>query len=374
MSKLRYVGVECANSFTKSYTEDREPLVYPNTTTEIKDTYYTSSQFNTTEETDTTPFNVKRDDTDTNAFDLNTIYTYKGVNYRIGHTKSAESSGSNDAERYFQPAYERELITALANSCDNEDAIIFTTGIPSAHYNYRDDIEHALNKLFVGEHSIKINGKTKTFTILKAHVILQPLGTFYYTFIRPDGTPYLEMVERYTSNRVLVADLGWGTSDIASIFDFALDSELPSRLHRAAKDYNRLLLNEIKIVYKDKGLGNAEIDLLDLDTQLRENDNKLVYGNEVYDVSEIVNRVQPAFVSDLAKELKKDYTPDDYNTFIFTGGSSLLFKDRLIENFTNKFKNRLNNNIVFVDGSQTANAYGYFLHAKYLADNSMVTA
>lgn len=374
MAKLRYVGVECANSFTKSFTDDREPLVYPNTTTEIKDTYYTDNQFSTKENVSATPFNVTREESNEDTFDLNTIYTYKGVNYRIGHTKSSESSSSNDVERYFQPTYERELITALANSCDDDDAIIFTTGIPSAHYNYREDIEKSLNEKFVGEHTIKINGKSKTFTILKAHCILQPLGTFYYTFLQLDGTPYLQMVERYTGNRVLVADLGWGTSDIASIFDFALDSVLPSRLHRAAKDYNRALLNEINISFKDSGLGNAEIDLLDLDTQLRENNNHIVYGNETYDVSEIVEKVKPAFVAELAKELKKDYTPDDYDTFIFTGGSTALFEKELVENFKNRFKNRLNNNIVFVEDSQIANARGYFLHAKYLSDNSAVLA
>lgn len=89
-------------------------------------------------------------------------------------------------------------------------AVNLVTGLPVDWYEDRAEIEDAL----AGVHEYTYNDTAQRITVENIRVIPQPAGTYYGSFIRPDGT----VIPNKAKKSRFIIDIGRGTVDFA-LFD-----------------------------------------------------------------------------------------------------------------------------------------------------------
>ncbi|ABY46815.1 ParM/StbA family protein [Bacillus mycoides] len=330
-----YIGVESANSFVKVASANEE-LCYLNTLRRVE-------SFE-----DTTGL---------------TVYTYEGIRYVIGEAQGISSSARND-DRYSSAGYRTETILAISQLVKDGSEIVVGTGLPSEDYKNGDNHEKVKRNL-VGEHTVQIDGKTKTFSILRVYTPMQPIGSVvnriydYNLKVRKD-------MESERTARKLVIDIGFGTTDVCEAEGLRIVRY--DGVQVGMLEANRIIKDELS-----KRGARGIVSLLHMDTLLR--NAKREYVKDEFTDKEILSKViieiggKEYEIKDLMEQALEytarivmqrvdnlGYVLKDYDVVLFTGGS-LLALHKYIKPYLTGVNTKAE------QGAQTANVKGYTKYA-----------
>ena len=189
----RVIGIDVANSTIKVWTDNGEHIEYRNTVREINDAGLVYS-FKTNYQ----------------------MYVLDKEVYEVGDL-SAMGSGGRGKSRYNSNAFRTEALIGITSVLKpgTNDKIRVVTGLPSA-LSKNAAVAEEIKKSLIGKFSIKSVKWDQvddiTFEIVDVIVVPQPLGTLY-NFVYDEKTGNLD--QKLLSQRALVVDIGWGTTDLA---------------------------------------------------------------------------------------------------------------------------------------------------------------
>lgn len=341
----KVIAWESANSFVKVCSEGKTKT-YANTMTKAPVKKFQGGMFE-----------VETKDTDI-------VYEFGIDRFNVGKTKGYDSSSASNEQRYRTTQFYRESIIALAQFAKKGDVIHAVTALPSIHN--KEDIIEELSRKFIGEHEVVIDKGNKTkekrkFRISKLTVILQPEGTFYYFIADENGNVRQHFLERVQASRTLVFDIGWGTSDTA-VFEgldmLAFDEIKGISMKKIFEEIKQYIVNEHELT--------ANVDLLEIERQLRETGGKSVtIANVTYDVKDIVEGVYKKYGEMFVTKLTAMYDLNDYYTILLTGGGFQLLESYIKPHLSKNgdwFEN-----IYPLTNGQVSNVKGYYIYGKYIA-------
>lgn len=340
--KTKVIGFESANSFVKVYHEGKE-LVYPNTVTNaVKENFKVSDKFSE-----------------------KTVYEILGRRVNVGAVNNYQSSSMDSIERYSTKEYHIESVIAISQFVKSGDKVVAVTGIPSIHYQDKEEATELIKKNLVGPRSILKDGKTIKFEIVDVLVTLQPLATFFYCVLDEFGNVDGDMEDRFYDTQTLIIDIGWGTTDMAHLISDGLEKTFNVPVSMVdVYDTIAVLLIEQALVDKRK-LKNADIELLNLEKQIREK-GCFNYSNEVYKVDTIADEVFDRYAEEILLRAKAKADFDKFTTVIFTGGGAKTLETYLKKRLIDPTTGSIYDNIFFMLEGQIANAKGYFIFGKYI--------
>lgn len=318
------IGLDVANSSVKIKT----PLasdVYLNTVRELK------------------PYEMDGID---NGYQI--IYEYEGKMYLVGEPYGDSSSGRGH-DRYRDPQFQLETILALAKHTREGQIFKLTIGLPAEDHK-RKQCHDDLRSFLEGKtYTVKIQGKEKTFTIEKLHILLQPLGSLMYRIYDENGRtrPKLD-VEK--SMKILVIDVGYGTTDVVEVINMK-----PMKYHgidigmmTAINDLRDFIIRDYPEI---TGLPLG----LELDALIRDNNAISVGGGSYNIVEQKFEAFQKTTVQLMHKIKSFGYVLADYDKVLFTGGSVTALAENLAPYTKGMNASRL------AEG-QKANAVGFYTY------------
>lgn len=233
-------------------------------------------------------------------FDLNKEemkIEYEGKHYTLG--TGTATLGNN---RYFTQTYDICLLSAIALSIKEDNIEVnIIVGMPPEQFEseLKDKLTKKLNNM--GVKTIKINGKTQTIKIPKASVFEESAIVFGST-------------AEYRDKRVIVIDIGGGTTDISQFNNLKLEKSTTTK-------YGMLSLYEnmkkaINTKHTVKLISEDMIDLV--------NKDKTIIRGEEKDIS-FVKDIVLDHVSKIYNEIQNfDY--DNAKVLIIGGGATPLGK------------------------------------------------
>ncbi|MCL2756401.1 MAG: ParM/StbA family protein [Firmicutes bacterium] len=189
----RVIGIDVANSTIKIWTDNGEHNEYRNTVREINDAGLVYS-FKTNYQ----------------------MYVLDKEVYEVGDL-SAMGSGGRGKARYNSNAFRIEALIGITSVLKpgTNDKIRVVTGLPSS-LSKNSAVADEIKKSLTGKFSIKSVKWDQvddiTFEIVDVIVVPQPLGTLY-NFVYDEKIGELD--QKLLSQRALVVDIGWGTTDLA---------------------------------------------------------------------------------------------------------------------------------------------------------------
>ena len=189
----RVIGIDVANSTIKIWSDNDLHKEYRNTVKEINDAGLVYS-FKTNYQ----------------------MYVLNKEVYEVGDL-SAMGSGGRGKARYNSNAFKTEALIGIAGilTPGTKDRIRVVTGLPSS-LSKNAAVAEEIKKNLKGDFSIKSvkwdSVDDINFEIVDVIVVPQPLGTLY-NFVYDEGTG--ELNQKLLSQRALIVDIGWGTTDLA---------------------------------------------------------------------------------------------------------------------------------------------------------------
>ncbi|MEW4131966.1 ParM/StbA family protein [Bacillus thuringiensis] len=343
-STVKYIGFESANSFVKVFCNGKS-VTYANTASKAP-----KETFN------------KVDKKDRNSTDV--VYEIGEERLNVGKTKNYVSSGGGSIERYNGTPYLLESLIAIAQFAKNGDNLAVCTGIPSDHYRDKDKATEYITNALKKEHTVIVDGEERTFNIIRVHVTLQPLATFFYTVIDEFGESNAEMIARYEDTETLVIDIGWGTTDLAHLLGSSLMSD-PIKIDTAMKAaYEEILERLREKAPKGDPIKTGSVKLLDMEKQLRKSDI-FKFSNNEYPVGDLKKVVFKKVAENILAEINNYRNLTQFTTVIFTGGGTTALLNIFTEKLADK-DGKFPENVFLMADAQDANAKGYYVNAKYL--------
>jgi len=328
----RVVGIDVANSTIKSWTDGDVSQVYRNTIKVINDAGLV--------------YSFK---TDYHMFVFN-----KEV-YEVGDI-SVMGSGGRGKARYNSANFKIEALIGIAKilgPCSGEK-IRVVTGLPSTLSKNAAVIDE-MKKGLVGVYDIKSvvwdKVETVAFEIVDVIVIPQPLGTIYnYVYDRKTNS----LDQKLISQRLLVVDIGWGTTDLALLEYSQVRGTYGFEI--GGSDYIAGVQEEANNKFPEANifaLNSHELDLALLESPIVETP----FGK--FDLGSICETHKKRQAENIYKHVMGvglEY--NKLNKIIITGGGALLYQKYLTELFNDP-------RLVIQKDAVTANANGFYLLGKF---------
>ncbi len=321
------VGIDVANSTIKAWTDDGKKAYYRNTVKEIKDAGLV--------------YSFKTD---------YHMYVLDNNVYEVGDITVA-GQGARGNSRYGSKAFRVEAAIGIANLMEvgTNKKLRVVTGVPSSlskNNKVLDDVKKSLLGDFAIKSVLWDKVEDITFSIVDVLVVPQPLGTLYTYLCNESG----QIDQKLVSQKALVVDIGWGTTDIAILESGRVRSTFG--FETGTSDYISAIQEEV-----NNDMPEANIQALnphELDIKLLENTSvetpfgtfdlaKYVEHNKEDQADKIYSEIMG-----LGLEFSKFYK------IIFTGGGALLYKQHLIEKFNDP-------RLIIHEDSVMANAHGFYL-------------
>jgi plasmid segregation protein ParM len=330
---MKNIVWETANSSIKVHAGGDNTLVYHNTLTEVPQEKLKNR--------------INKDASN------DSIYTIEGKNYYVGKLKNYITNTNKDDQRYRLPSFYKSSIIALSQFVEDKDVIYSVTGLPARHYN--DKTIKELKELFENKvHTVIVNGKEKSFEIKQLDVLLQPVGTYYYSMVGEDGKT-TELYSHLINGKTLIIDIGFGSTDFAEIIEGELKNPKESGL--AMNDVYQALIEKMKLKFSNDDIASANLKPLEVMDQLREK-HIVNYSRQDYDIKDIKEDTYKDYAERIISGVTRSLAFKDYDTVIFTGGGSTELQEYL-----GLFIN--NNNTFIAPESRTANVKGFYLHNRF---------
>lgn len=328
----RVVGVDCANSTIKVWTDNEVTTQYRNTVNKINDVGLVYS-FKTDYQ----------------------MYVYNEEVYEVGDI-NVLGSGGRGKSRYNSEAFKIETLIGITNVLEpgTKDRIRLITGLPSSLSKNNALIED-LKQNMLGEYTIKSVKWEEIhdiqFEIVEVIVIPQPLGTLY-NFVFNNETRQLN--QKILDRRSLVIDIGWGTLDLAVLESSRVRATTGFEI--GVSDYIADLQEEVNNRYPEANIYALNAHQLDI-ALLESTVVETPFGS--YDLAKIAEkhkeeqakRVYEAVMS-LGFEFSKFYH------IILTGGGSLQYQKYLKQLFNDP-------RLIVQENAVMANVRGFYLLGQF---------
>jgi len=328
----RVVGIDVANSTIKMWTDNGEHSEYRNTVREINDAGLVYS-FKTNYQ----------------------MYVLEKEVYEVGDL-SAMGSGGRGKSRYSSSAFRTEALIGITSILKPEtnDKIRVVTGLPSA-LSKNAAVAEEIKKSLVGKYSIKSVKWDQvddiTFEIVDVIVVPQPLGTLY-NFVYDDKKAELD--QKLLSQRALVVDIGWGTTDLAVLEESRVRGTFGFEI--GVSDYVANLQEEVNDKMPEASIYALNPHQFDI-ALLESTTVETPFGK--YDLAALsekhkeiqARRVYEAVMS-LGLEFSKLYR------IILTGGGALQYEKYLRQFFNDP-------RLIIQQDAVTANAKGFHLLGQF---------
>ena len=275
-------------------------------------------------------------DTDTTYVWGEDVYTVKGYIATNGHQ-----------DRIKSIPYKVLSEVALGELAGDQELIeaVIVTGVPSQQTaTDGKDLKAFMEK----PHVASVGDKNVVIKPLHVVVLPQPVGTIMYLYLDEEG--YVRDAS-YQTDKVLVIDLGRGTSDVDVIEGLRRQNEFFS-LETGMYDVYDLIVRDI-----NSKNPNAKATVAGVEKYFEEAVYKV--SNRVkIDFAEAkkraINEVGTTLSVDITGKLK---TWDRFDKIVLTGGGAQVFAE-----YFKKFIP----DIEIIDDSQFANAEGFYRYAKYI--------
>ena len=325
------VGIDVANSTIKVWADGDQKAYYRNTVREIKDAGLV--------------YSFKTD---------YHMYVLDNQVYEVGDI-SVAGSGARGNSRYGSKSFRVEAAIGIAHVMKPgvKKRLRVVTGVPSALAKNAKILED-VKKSLLGEYKIKSVLWEKVedieFEIVDVIVVPQPLGTMYAYLYDPSTG---KLNDKLITQKALVVDIGWGTTDIAILEAGRVRSTFGFEL--GTSDYISSIQEAVNAEMPEANI--QALNPHELDVKLLEGPNvETPFG--VFDLSKFAANAKQEQaekiyneVMGLGLEFSKFYK------IIFTGGGSLLYSDLLISQFNDP-------RLIIQDDAVMANVHGFYLLGK----------
>ena len=328
----RVVGIDVANSTIKSWTDGDQHLSYRNTVKVINDAGLVYS-FKTDYQ----------------------MFVFNKEVYEVGDI-SVMGSGGRGQARYNSANFKTEAIIGVTKMLGQSsgEKIRVVTGVPSALSKNAAVIEE-MKRSLVGSYDVKSvvwdKVDTVTFDVVDVIVVPQPLGTIYsYVYNRETG----ELDQKLLTQRVLVVDIGWGTTDLALLESSQVRGTFGFEL--GASDYIAGVQEETNNKMPEANifaLNAHELDLALLESPVVETP----FGQfDLATIAETHKKRQAENIYKSVMGVGLEY--NKLNKIIITGGGALLYEKYLRELFNDP-------RLVIQENAVMSNVYGFYLLGKF---------
>ncbi|WP_153043244.1 plasmid segregation protein ParM domain-containing protein, partial [Bacillus cereus] len=224
------------------------------------------------------------------------------------------------------------------------------TGVPANHYNI-SSVTEDLNKNLLGKHVVN----DVEFEIVSIASTLQPLASFVRKILNSDGTPNNQEVNKYMANdhKILVVDIGFGSTDYAEIVSGSLKKAVKSE---GMREVYEGILN--RAYAKEEMLRTFALNEFFIEGEMQRG-NFIKKGQYNVDVSVEKHDEYKKKVSNVSNEMNQNGLKySTYDEINFVGGGTLALDKELKEEFGNDPR------VFFCKDAQFENARGYLIKAK----------
>ena len=328
----RVIGIDVANSTIKTWTDDNKHLEYRNTIKEVNDAGLVYS-FKTDYQ----------------------MFVYNKEVYEVGDI-TAMGSGGRGKARYNSNSFKIEALIGIASILvpGVKDKIRVVTGLPSS-LSKNNAVAEEIKKSLLGDYLIK---SVKwdliddiAFEIVDVIVVPQPLGTLY-NFVYDEKTK--ELNQTVLTQRALVVDIGFGTTDLAVLEGSRVRGTFGFEL--GVSDYIANLQEEVNNKYPEASIYALNPHQFDI-ALLESTTVETPFGK--YDLAALAEKhkeIQAKRVYEAVMGLGLEY--NKFYRIILTGGGSLQY-----EKYLRKFFN--DPRLVIQEDAVTANAKGFYLLGQF---------
>lgn len=326
-----YIGVEAANSFVKVKSINKESI-YLNTLKRV------------TSQREVIGGHLTK-------CEQGHAYLLEGESdtYLIG-LPDGKSSTSRDTDRYSSDFYKRQMLFAISQHVGNGDDVIVGTGLPASHYENEVAIQSI--KSLIGPHAVYIDEEVKMFNINEVKITLQPIGMISQLIFNQDGQ-LNPGGEEIVEGKKLIIDVGWGTTDIASMEGMELVKY--DGIDTAILDAYLYAIEHLQGKYNELKQGMKTP--FELDELYRNNKALKVRQREYDDFRDFINDAYKHTADEIVATVKSlGYTFSDYDYVIFGGGGAYALRKYL----------PMDNHIKIINDAQIANARGFYIASKFM--------
>ena len=215
-------------------------------------------------------------------------------------------------------------------------------GLPPVEFSKSAYQKALLENFKIGNiYNFKLEGKEKNVAINSVKICIEGYSAF--VAIADEIT--------YSGRDLLVIDIGGGTTDACSFtYNFDLEQFIPG-MPITVESGNINLVSDI--TNKINSIDGADISLLQIDTYIRKDINKVEFANFTYNISEHISSARDS-ASLIFSRLENEYGSLDKFEIVLVGGGSKLFNILM--------NDKINKNMELDDNFKLyANALGFAL-------------
>ncbi|KON67360.1 hypothetical protein AKG34_21305 [Peribacillus butanolivorans] len=333
-----YIGMESSNGYVKSTSSVNvgEVDTYLNTLTTIKDpNVYLASQ----SRIENLDHKVNRDKSN-DVYEIIAGVDPKPTYYKVGQrptTDDIKGFSEEGTSKYSRKEWIAANLIAVYRQLENEDfrgcTINLVTGLPTNHSvdtELKQDIINSLTKTYT------VNGRN--LRISNVSILPQADSSFFNDLLDFEGKLNEEFLNDVTSEdedqqtTILYYDIGYGTTDVKTVVDFAIDPIRKKELAGMEKQFVDMM---------DVAIGEnallADAELLLVEKQLRKHGNLDVDGIKVDIVAER-NEILERFAEEIVDVIEKaPFKKMKINEHRFVGGGAIIMEDYVMKALKNKY-------------------------------------
>lgn len=287
---------------------------------------------------------------------------YPGEEYTFGdHAPNGSSQMSTNAskDRYSKKHYQLLSQFALAKFADDGDTILVVTGTPSSE-RLVHGVEEEIKKAYEGKHEVKVDGKTKKFTV-KCLVKGQPVGTFMSVFLTNEG---MKTGKLKNDDYVGIIDIGSGTTDLAGFQGTTSKQEDTHSIQKGVNDIYNGIATHIQTEIGGAKVNNTRIGTF-VKKAIETGNWEFTRGRDAINIEktfqEQLKPVGDSIISQIGSYWKNQ---ENFTHIFITGGGAKLLSEYLKQNWDEK--------VEVLEDSFYANAIGFYRFGVMSAVNNKV--
>lgn len=339
MSKHTYfIGMESSNGYVKATSNVNvgEVDTYLNTLTTITDSnVYLASK----SRIENLKHKANRDKSN-DVYEIISGFDPKPSYYKVGQrptTDDIKGFSEEGTSKYSRKDWIAANLIAVYRQLENEDfigcSINLVTGLPTNHSvdpDLKKEIIESLTKTYT------VNGRNLRIT--NVSILPQADASFFNDLLDFEGDLNEEFLDEVTSEdedqqtTILYYDIGYGTTDVKTVVDFAVDPKRKKELPGMEKQFVDMMIYAER---KNPLLADAEPLLVE--KQLRKHGNLDVDGIIVDIVTER-NEILERFAEEIVDVIERaPFKKMKINEHRFVGGGAIIMEDYVMKALQNKY-------------------------------------
>lgn len=317
---MEYIALDLANSFVKVSTVNKSACYI--------------NRYRDTQNGGYSLLSNQRDD----------VFEFNGLRLSLDDNGDITSS-SRSSERYASSQFLFESLIAITK-VTNKDYVSLLVGLPCSDMDSQS-IKQSVRDNLVGNHSIVVNGITRTITIKEVELLEQPMGTLMDLMLDSN----LNVNQDLLDFKLLTIDLGYGTCDLVSSVGHRI------QWTKGVDVGSMTLVNKyLELINAKSKTSQIEFKISDIGVKPQATIKKY---QQVYDFSNELDNARKLFIQDFKSQLSNlSIKFSDFDCVIFTGGG--------VHELLDGSHYELAHNCLVVESPQTANVSGLLKYLHYI--------